>query len=331
MRAIWAELGVALFFAISGYLITTLLLEEHDRLGRISLRGFYLRRGVSHSSGRLLLFDRCGDRRRLRMAGRIAAPWRTSERGLLLWQLLAGALLVHRALLVAFDGGTFLSAVAGTRGLWERGGRSSLPASLLAATALWRPWSLAHVNLPYPALQRTDMRLDAFLYAGLLAILLYGPYRVPVLRVLTAAWFRACSVLAVVAAWTWMLARSAPGTGTLVESALLPAILVAVIYWPGSRLFRILEWAPLRWMGRISYGLYLWQQLFFSPEPVRYRFLPRPRCFSRALGSTFAAAIASYCLLERPLLTYGRIVSSRFQNNSRATPSGSKPSSIMEQ
>jgi len=37
-------LGVALFFAISGYLITTLLLEERERRGEISLRGFYLRR-----------------------------------------------------------------------------------------------------------------------------------------------------------------------------------------------------------------------------------------------------------------------------------------------
>jgi peptidoglycan/LPS O-acetylase OafA/YrhL len=30
---------------------------------------------------------------------------------------------------------------------------------LIAMTALWRPWSLAHIQLPYPALQRTDMRL----------------------------------------------------------------------------------------------------------------------------------------------------------------------------
>lgn len=38
------HLGVALFFAISGLLITTLLLREQDRTGTISLRGFYIRR-----------------------------------------------------------------------------------------------------------------------------------------------------------------------------------------------------------------------------------------------------------------------------------------------
>jgi len=36
--------GVDIFFVLSGFLITTLLLEEHDRAGRISLRAFYVRR-----------------------------------------------------------------------------------------------------------------------------------------------------------------------------------------------------------------------------------------------------------------------------------------------
>jgi len=39
-------LGVDMFFAISGFLITTLLLREHRRNGRISLRRFYLRRAL---------------------------------------------------------------------------------------------------------------------------------------------------------------------------------------------------------------------------------------------------------------------------------------------
>jgi len=40
------ETGVFIFFVISGYLITRLLLNEHQKRGRISLRGFYLRRAM---------------------------------------------------------------------------------------------------------------------------------------------------------------------------------------------------------------------------------------------------------------------------------------------
>ena len=38
-------LGVSAFFTLSGFLITSLLLDEHDRTGRIALRPFWARRG----------------------------------------------------------------------------------------------------------------------------------------------------------------------------------------------------------------------------------------------------------------------------------------------
>jgi len=277
-------LGVAVFFAISGYLITTLLLEDQN------LRGFYLRRAFRILPPAYLYLIVVAISEPLR-SGELASAaffysnywadrsWYTAhfwslsmeEHFYLLWPVLLIGLGVRRALIAA--------------GL------------LIAATELWRPWSLAHIQLPFPALQRTDMRLDAFLFAGILAILMRGPYHAPLLRLLTAAWFRVLSSLTLLAAWTWALASSTPASGTLVESALLPAVLVSIIHWPHSGAFQVLESAPLRWMGRISYGLYLWQQLFLAPPAVA--FLPR-------VALTFAAAAASYYLLERPLVRYAR-------------------------
>ena len=39
-------IGVELFFVLSGYLITALLLREHDTYGGISIRAFYIRRAL---------------------------------------------------------------------------------------------------------------------------------------------------------------------------------------------------------------------------------------------------------------------------------------------
>ena len=51
--------GVVAFFVLSGFQITWLLLKEHDRKGRISLKGFYKRRRYG-SSRRFTRFGSCG-------------------------------------------------------------------------------------------------------------------------------------------------------------------------------------------------------------------------------------------------------------------------------
>ena len=46
---VYAALGVKIFFVISGYLITTILLREHSRTSKISLRDFYIRGPIGFS------------------------------------------------------------------------------------------------------------------------------------------------------------------------------------------------------------------------------------------------------------------------------------------
>ncbi|MCK5942509.1 MAG: acyltransferase [Planctomycetes bacterium] len=72
---------------------------------------------------------------------------------------------------------------------------------------------------------------------------------------------------------------------------------------------RVLSIAPLRWIGRISYGLYLYHL------PVYHWLLhpgPTPARAALAVGVTFAVATTSYLLVERPILNYA----SRFRHRS---------------
>jgi peptidoglycan/LPS O-acetylase OafA/YrhL len=63
----------------------------------------------------------------------------------------------------------------------------------------------------------------------------------------------------------------------------------------------VLSATPLVFVGRISYGVYLWQGLFLGlPEGALALF----HRFPIGLAATFTAALLSYVILERPLLKY---------------------------
>jgi peptidoglycan/LPS O-acetylase OafA/YrhL len=80
--------------------------------------------------------------------------------------------------------------------------------------------------------------------------------------------------------------------------ALLPAATVAK---PGSWAGRFLELPLLAWVGRMSYSLYIWQQLFLPPRAVAM--------WQRTpwnLAVLFLCAAASYYVVERPAMALGR-------------------------
>ena len=97
-----------------------------------------------------------------------------------------------------------------------------------------------------------------------------------------------------------------------------PLLVLATVLHPQSWVSRALEWSPMRLVGRVSYSLYLWQQIFCvgvsaAPEagwPLGWM-QHHPQCYV----FPFACAFASYFLIEKPFVTLGhrltRGVSSR--------------------
>lgn len=83
-------------------------------------------------------------------------------------------------------------------------------------------------------------------------------------------------------------------------AALGTLTVVGVVVSPGCLLCRLLSNGCLVWVGRISYGLYLWHSPIFLETQLRR--WPFWRELSVELGVTMAVVLASYYALERPLL-----------------------------
>jgi peptidoglycan/LPS O-acetylase OafA/YrhL len=101
-----------------------------------------------------------------------------------------------------------------------------------------------------------------------------------------------------------------PPFAMLWRAIVIPIILAGTILHPKSAVGMVLELAPVRWLGRISYSLYLWQQLFLPPDDVSHP-LGALQAFPLNLVSLFGCAILSYYLIERPLIRFGRSLETR--------------------
>ena len=82
---------------------------------------------------------------------------------------------------------------------------------------------------------------------------------------------------------------------------LLPAILLgAIVSCPRAIIGKLLELAPMRFIGHLSYSLYIWQQLFLGGPGMK---LP----WALGLVAAFACAYVSYRFIEKPAIEFSRL------------------------
>jgi peptidoglycan/LPS O-acetylase OafA/YrhL len=304
-----ADRGVQLFFALSGYLICTRLLSEERRYGSISLRSFYTRRLFRIQPAALTylavvsLLMLCGAMPRVWSAiaasglmirnffPRTSINWQTAH----FWSL---AVEEH-----------FYLFLPGFLVLCRRY-RLAIMAMLVVAFEIWRviamqmPSQRAFKPLIY---LRTDMVIGTILLGSVFALALWRPRISAFAKSYLYPWIALLYTAAVFARVEFHHSRSDPALLITVY----PLLIAATLLHPASLLSRFLELAPLRFIGRISYSLYLWQELFFDP------YVPAPAHSLRShtlfcWGAAFACAIASYYLIETPLIRRGHRIAKRF-------------------
>ncbi|MGP0032606.1 MAG: acyltransferase family protein [Acidimicrobiales bacterium] len=191
----------------------------------------------------------------------------------------------------------------------------SVAAAVTSAVLMYLLYTPASTNLVYFS---TDTRSQCiFIGAALSLGLLLFARRAHASGAAPGAMWRpgggrgrsACAVIGVVGAavtlaiWVWTDSVSSfPFTGGIFVVGLGTAgVILSVVGAPTSPVPRFLSLAPLRYIGQISYGLYIWHwPLFIWVDEARTG-LSGYALFAVRLAVTFAVAVASYHLVERPI------------------------------
>jgi peptidoglycan/LPS O-acetylase OafA/YrhL len=313
-------LGVDVFFVLSGFLITALLVAERDRNGHIGLAAFYLRRARRLLPALILVLLFVG----------------------LTW----GVLLSTRTPTLRGDVLATLGYVANWRFAFTGQGYF---ASFNAPSPLLHTWSLAveeQFYLLWPlvviVLMRRGRNVSRWA-AGLVGLAFVST----LIQSLAGVWTdrlyygtdtRAMPLLlgAVLGAWyvrrdpaTTLSAKSrtvlqvagvaaAAGTlycfhaingqstflyrgGFLLIAALVVVVVAAVALVPTGPLARLLGMQPLRYLGQISYGIYLWHWPLFLLLNHERTGLGTAGLLVVRLAVTLTVSVASYHLIELPV------------------------------
>ena len=302
-------LGVDLFFVLSGFLITALLLGEVKTTNSLRFGAFYARRAlrllpalyvllIAHAIYAWLAdLSWLQEWATIRSAVLYVSNWQLVFRPLtgvpdlgLLWSLAIEEqfYLLWPAILVVFLGPRESAAKV-----------SAIIVGAIVAVALWRAHLWQEGVFWAQLAVRTDTRVDSLLVGALLASL-WVRRKLPRTGVNEAAWIGLTAIVVCLATFD-----ITEGTGYKGGLTLYAVACAAVIYgllegtWGGRYLF---DFAPLRALGRVSYGVYLWHYPVFYAVSVQGESWTNLQRVVVALGLTVVAVLGSWYLVEKPAL-----------------------------
>jgi peptidoglycan/LPS O-acetylase OafA/YrhL len=293
-----ANLGVQVFFVISGLLITTLLDAETERTGRIDLVKFYFRRTL-----------------------RIMPPYYAALVILVLLSMLG---ITSTTLADVWHAVTYTSNYHPDRSwsvghFWSLGveeqfyllwpalllwaGRRKGVGIALAAVAVVPlirtvAWVLVPAYRPYVGTS-FETTSDA-LAAGCVLALASRHGMIPAfwLKLRASPWTPVLALAMVILPLRWFEYPSRYLTVGWTASIIACVLLVDwSVHNPSRGLGQLLNSAPMRAIGVRSYSIYLWQQLFIDHQRTAWW-----TAFPANIVLALVAGAASYALIERPAL-----------------------------
>jgi len=321
----WAGGGVIsvnVFFVLSGFLITMLLMKEWTRSGTIRLRSFWARRARRLLPALFVLLGAIGLYALFFAPDGTLGTLRTDGLSTLLYfsnwhQILSGQSYFNQVSAPSPLLHTWTLAIEEQFYLvWPiivvvvlKLSKSTRVLFVIAvvgviASATEMALMFHQGSDPSRIYYGTDTRAQDILTGAALGILLFWRPAVTSKRVRTGF-----SLMAVVGAsiffFEWVKINGSPDVtyrgGFLLADVMVAMVICGVVMAPRGIPARILSFGPLTFIGRISYGLYLWHWPIFLVLNGARTDLEGWSLFGLRLVVTFVIAVASWYLVETPI------------------------------
>jgi peptidoglycan/LPS O-acetylase OafA/YrhL len=316
----WLEggyLGVSIFFVLSGFLITSLLLEEYQQTAALSLKNFYYRRALRLLPALLAL---------MLFISVYAALLQSKEKAVNSWKGVLYTLFYVANWAQIGDNGAGIGALSHAwslsveeqfyillpllllgllRGGVKKGWIAGLFLSLIAASVLRSTWLTLQGADFLRMYFGSDTRANELLIGCLAALLVHwgviaqSPTSRRLWQVLSGL-----SMAAIAYAFIGLPVKSDflyCGGFALIALGTVAVIINALLF--PSPLTRLFELPALVWVGKISYGLYLWHFPIFEAARQLLEGRLHPVFYEAfRFATVFVVAIASYYIIEKPFL-----------------------------
>ncbi|MCL1810567.1 MAG: acetyltransferase [Clostridiales bacterium] len=320
-------LGVDLFFVLSGFLITNILLTQFTASGSINIADFWLRRARRLLPALILMLACVTAWVCLLAHGRAALSWMELPAAFLYfsnWYLIFHEVPYFEQFgphspfghlwSLAIEGQFYLLWPVAL-GLFLRFFKRKQIIALTAAAAAISAAAMMLMYIPGSDPSRvyygTDTRIFALLAGALAAMLLHGRHLSKELPAKKRVLLEACGISGFLAVLLLIQKTnqyySFTYQGGLLLFSAAAACLVASIAHPASFLGRLLEAKPLKWIGECSYGIYLWHfPIIVLTSPAVNTNGPNLSLSLVQIILTVALAAVSRYLVEEPI-RYGKL------------------------